>query len=503
MATYPSWPDDLFGEPVHRSSAPLRSVSKLRPPSPTLVPVVQDGGDRRRLWQAQPHLSDVQLKTLIEPRTCAFQIVCKQAKATRKCYHCTKFDPTKTGLYCDACFDARHPAVRMEHSWSLLEDDELDEEKQWLAHLARHKMAQDYKELELLLGHTTSFLASSTKTTRDNNRDEHVEKAFKDMKAIDHNIRELMHDVKTQLRVRNLPQAIAVRKIQDMWKVRKARNRLKLMIQSIYAEMVDPTSGQVYYLNKRTHQVRWDKPKALQSSSPKRRRKLCTADAALYIQRAFRSMRARKAMRRLLRSVYVKLQDPMTGNFYYYNKQTKTTSWTKPKLLGSEEFEAPRRRPLTPHVAASMIQRMLRCAVARRHLRRLLSRVYQKIYEPSLGRHYYYNVKTKHVTWTKPRCIDDAELLTPRSFAQLASDEDAAARQQRLHVIRGFSLDDAASYVQRRVRVHQARARLRRMAQEAYVAILDPTSGAYFYHNTRTGVVSWSRPAVLGKALGP
>ncbi|EQC42535.1 hypothetical protein SDRG_00267 [Saprolegnia diclina VS20] len=501
MAAYPSWPEDLFGTPVD-CTAPLQSVGKQRPPPPTLRPVVQDVGDQRRLWQGQPHLSDSQREILTQPRTCAFQIVCKQAKATRKCYHCTKFDPTKTGLYCDACFDARHPPVRMDHSWSLLDDD--DEEKQWLAHLARHKMAQDYKELELLLGHTTSFLASSTQQTRNNNRDEHVERAFKDMKAIDHNIRELMHDVETQLRVRNLPQAIAVRKIQDMWKVRKARNRLKLMIQSIYAEMVDPSSGQVYYLNKRTHQVRWDKPKALQSTSvPKRKRRLCEADAALYIQRAFRSMRARKAVRRLLRRVYVKLQDPATGIFYYYNKHTKTTSWTKPKLLGSEEYDAPRRRPLTPNEAAAMIQRMLRCAVARRHLRRLLSRVYQKIYEPSLGRHYYFNVKTKLVTWTKPRCIDDAELLTPRSFAQLAADEDAAARLQRLTRIRAFSLEDAASYVQRRIRVHQARARLRKMAQDAYVAIFDPTSGGYFYHNTRTGVVSWSRPAILGRDPGP
>ncbi|OQR94459.1 hypothetical protein ACHHYP_01297 [Achlya hypogyna] len=495
MTTYPEWREDLFGVPIDRS-APARGRVAVRPPPPGLSPMAQDSRDHRRLWQTQPRLTSAEQDTLTQPRICAFRVACKGAKATRKCYHCCKFDPAKTGLYCDECFETRHPPLRIPHSWGRLDEDELDEEKQWLAHLARHKMAQDYRELELLLEHTTSFLASTE--VYDNNMDSEVDKAVADMKSIDHSIRGLMADVATQLKTRNLPQAVAVRKIQDMWKVRKARNRLRLMIQSIYAEMVDPATGQVYYLNKRTNMTRWDKPKALETTNqrkPRRKKPMSPHEAALFIQKAFRARQARLAIRRLVRSVYVRVQDPATGKYYYYNKYTNTTSWTKPKLLGSDELAPKRTQSFTPESAAAAIQRMLRCALARRQLRRLLSRVYQKILEPSLGRYYYFNVKTRTVSWERPRFVHDDQLLSPRAFAVVAAEEEAAARQQRIARIRQFSASEAASYVQRRVRVHQARKRLLQMARDAYRAVFDPTTGMYFYHNTRTGAVSWTRPS--------
>jgi len=70
-----------------------------------------------------------------------------------------RFDPAKTGFYCDDCFVVRHPSYRLEHSWTKIEgknitapyfplswvpltptciDSDVNaEQKQWVAHLAR------------------------------------------------------------------------------------------------------------------------------------------------------------------------------------------------------------------------------------------------------------------------------------------------------------------------------------------------------------------------------
>jgi hypothetical protein len=67
-----------------------------------------------------------------------------------------RFDPLHLGYYCDACFVARHPPLRMTHAWSLLEGtafvssavgleslkssiaDDVNPDQSWMAHLVQY-----------------------------------------------------------------------------------------------------------------------------------------------------------------------------------------------------------------------------------------------------------------------------------------------------------------------------------------------------------------------------
>eukprot|EP00948_MAST-09A_sp_MAST-9A-sp1_P000985 g985.t1 len=49
-------------------------------------------------------------------------------------------------------------------------------------------------------------------------------------------------------------------KLQGLWKQKKARDRIRLLLKSLVKKQFDPNSGQWYYLNSRTGEVSWDKP---------------------------------------------------------------------------------------------------------------------------------------------------------------------------------------------------------------------------------------------------
>ena len=55
-------------------------------------------------------------------------------------------------------------------------------------------------------------------------------------------------------------------------------------------------------------------------------------------QALYRQKRARRRVRDLAASVYVKVKDPGSGNYYYFNVQSQASSWTKPAALGALEI---------------------------------------------------------------------------------------------------------------------------------------------------------------------
>ena len=51
-------------------------------------------------------------------------------------------------------------------------------------------------------------------------------------------------------------------------------------------------------------------------------------------------------------------------------------------------------------------------------MRKMIASVYQKVYDPSKRKFYYYNTVTKKATWKKPVGLGSTDLeLTPRSMA--------------------------------------------------------------------------------------
>ena len=132
----------------------------------------------------------------------------------------------------------------------------------------------------------------------------------------------------------------------------------------------------------------------------------------------------------MVRNQYRKKWDDKKQKFYYYNKRTKTSHWTKPLCLGSEDLVVGMNQKflqdllhrghaedLDDETAAKMLQGAWRAKIARRKLKAMVRRQYKKCWDEGSKKFYYYNSRTGESHWTRPLCLygDDLE-LTPRTM---------------------------------------------------------------------------------------
>ncbi|GAB9475992.1 hypothetical protein Gpo141_00013067, partial [Globisporangium polare] len=498
---YPEWPEGLGDPQFHvldasnaqKASATSRKeiVAEFRAKQPATAPALSRGRHKKKPQTKE--FEDAQFPV----RKCSFQVECHRGKATKKCHNCAKFDEQKLGYYCDACFDARHPAYRLDHSWISIQDD-VNQEQEWASHITRLKLEQDAQELQLLLSETQQFLQhprissahvppptppatagpppGSSKTARRKlsaltippppkqsapsgppplhkaSGEIDFRATYVAMSSLQGTLQELIKQIHTELaRKPPLTKAEALLKIQRMWKIRSARKQLKALVHSVYASFQDPVTGETYYYNSKTKTTQWTKPKALGDSD-----ELQTNSSA---------------------------HQKKTGSL-----NSKKDATVKPKrVFGSREEQE--------LDALLKIQNMLRAHKARVYMRRLISSVYEKIWDASSTRFYYHNTQTKQVKWEKPRWVSDADLLTPRSRQQQADEE---LKQQKLEALRLVMTEDrAAMMLQRAYRRRKGFESLLKLCRQVYERIFDPSQNAFYYHNTRTKETSWDKPAIL------
>ncbi|GMF09289.1 unnamed protein product [Phytophthora lilii] len=333
-------------------------------------------------------------------------------------------------------------------------------------YLFRHHLEQDAAELKLLISEAHAFLAHSSPPPNNVMQSSSVDdttpqsststvidfkKTYATTSRIYGTLRVLLGQIHEQLEQKPpLTRDEAVAKTQAMWKIRKARKQLKALVRDVYSSFEDPTTGQTYYYNKHTKETQWTKPKAL----------------------------GNEALASLSSS------SPIKGKTIFVSRE-------------EEEQHA-----------ASMLQGMARSHFARRHMRRLISSVYEKIWDAGTQRFYYHNTKTKEVRWEKPRWVSDEDLLTPRTRyeqqqQELAEQREGAAealqkKTKRKKARNGqMTPEDAACMVQRAYRRKTGFQTLLWMCCSVYERIYDPEQGLYYYHNTRTKEVTWEKPLLL------
>jgi hypothetical protein len=357
-APYPNW-DPPIHQPPHVKINPVvkkkRPLPKAKKPS-AYAKVEQEHNDKKGIVDL-PH--------------CSFGICCttgfseqtkKTAVATIRDYTDAKFDPKGLGFYCDECFKVRHPWYRIPTYWVKLVDFH-DPVMDWNIHEKSAQFERVVLDFTTLLRVTTDFKENVCAAMNIDEADKKIVQALKDVEQIDVEIREIMDDFRsgTYGGGGTRKERIAASKLQGLWRVRSARKRL----------------------------------------------------------------------RKMLRTIYQRFQDPATGAYYYYNTRTQQTVWFKPAVLGDEDVDVDpdeerekeakrqwrRRHPMTEEEGAKLIQGLFRSRLARRRLHQMLMSVYQKVFDPTTGRYYYFNKQTGKVTWNTPQGLTEDELLTPRSFA--------------------------------------------------------------------------------------
>ena len=152
----------------------------------------------------------------------------------------------------------------------------------------------------------------------------------------------------------------AARFIQGLYRSRKARRNLRLMIASVYERVWDEGSGAYYYFNTKDGTSSWTAPacgRGADIRSPRGRlavaqreakkragtyksaADMSEEDAARAIQGLFRSRRARFYLRQLLGELYERVWDEGSQSYYYFNKRTGASSWNAPSMAQEGDIE--------------------------------------------------------------------------------------------------------------------------------------------------------------------
>ena len=461
-------------------------------------------------------------------------VLAKNAPATVRCYTCAKYTAGGTGLYCGLCFEERHPWYRVAHV-SMALSDTRDATLEWESHVRSAQGEQLLREFASLLALTTQFKGEVRAMGAQTATADKVGRARKEANKIEAEIRDIMQWIQFGGgSPEERKKRAAALKLQGMWRIRAARIRLHALIRGMYSQFEDPETGQLFYYNKATGETTWIKPHGLGEEEldaeqqrekerkawkrkQRRGRSMSREEAALHIQGRWRTRVARRLLHDMLCGAYVKIYDPSAGRCYFFNKRTGATTWETPPGVTDEELLSPRsfkrreeeqaraRRPvkvrdhaMTQAEAALVVQGMYRRRTAFARLHALLTHTYEKVLDEASGRYYYHNVRTDKVTWVPPPGCEEAELLTPRSFAA----EEAAIARRALAAEKAsedpMTPDEAATVVQNAWRCREARQEMADAIHHAYTKVVDPDRGGVtYYFNRLTGTTRWNKPALL------
>lgn len=124
---------------------------------------------------------------------------------------------------------------------------------------------------------------------------------------------------------------------------------------------------------------------------------------------------------------------------------------------------------------AIKVQSLCRRFLVRQRLLKEARNRYEKIFDPKRKRYYYYDSVTDKSTWIKPVQLLDKDLDVAPTYIP----------------------EQAALKIQRMIRLHLAKLKVRTMYQEILTTGLDPASGYPYFQNSRSGLTMWALPLFM------
>jgi hypothetical protein len=193
--------------------------------------------------------------------------------------------------------------------------------------------------------------------------------------------------------------------------------------------VLDPESGDTYYVNKYTEETTWDKPRELTLFEKQ-------IHAAKEIQKTARGRQGRARVQNIKQEKrghivdkcdWEAVVDPSSRDTYYYNTKTQDTTWDKPPAFVKWEKQQnastavqsiqrgrQTRAQVSKNKGALRRQRQ-REARTRLHSRYPVSDSWETIVDEKSGKTYYLNKATNDTSWDKPEEMDNYEKHTSAS----------------------------------------------------------------------------------------
>jgi hypothetical protein len=128
-------------------------------------------------------------------------------------------------------------------------------------------------------------------------------------------------------------------------------------------------------------------------------------DAALMVQKSYRSRRALRILRDKVRERYVIETDVESGHRFYTNQVTGEVQWDKPALLGNEPY-----LQMTEDQAARKLQGMWRTRACRMMVKQMIRSFFTTGFDDSSGYYFYKDKRTNETFWEKPMALGTEDL---------------------------------------------------------------------------------------------
>eukprot|EP01107_Rhizomastix_libera_P003972 TRINITY_DN167_c0_g1_i1.p1 TRINITY_DN167_c0_g1~~TRINITY_DN167_c0_g1_i1.p1 ORF type:complete len:812 (+),score=313.36 TRINITY_DN167_c0_g1_i1:97-2436(+) len=166
-----------------------------------------------------------------------------------------------------------------------------------------------------------------------------------------------------------------------------------------WKEVKDPESGDTYYYNEETKETTWDVPEELKKAKEKKSKPSPSPSSSSNSSKAEYS------------GPWKEVKDPSSGDSYYYNEETKETTWDVPeeikKFKGSAGGSAA--GSSTGSGAGSGTGSKKKEKKHHRHHKHHKKLPWKSVKDSASGDTYYFNTETKETTWDKPREVEKRE----------------------------------------------------------------------------------------------
>lgn len=206
-------------------------------------------------------------------------------------------------------------------------------------------------------------------------------------------------------------------RLQAAARGRLARRAVLSHAAEVYQKVWDPSTEAFYYHNKQTDEVSWEKPKILSAhdledfegaNSTQQNIDNLLSDAENISHSSNSKVANRGGDLNQGNQSYTPLPTGKEEKSWFWGSRAAVEAASHDQEPGSEELH--HKGTKTEEDAAITLQKLLRRRLAQRRMQIAAEAVYEKLFDPASGCHYYHNAAAGTTSWEKPTFLGALDL---------------------------------------------------------------------------------------------